>query len=108
MREPRIGCKVIEHTHAKERARDRIVFTRADLATEPLHCITPLTNGTVMLSGAKHLSLFATGIAPGFDQRFFASLRMTLLRALLRESKPAFITCPRNRPPFAKTVGNPS
>src|SRR5213080_3020716 len=36
----------------------------------------PLTNGAVMLSGAKHLSLFASGIAPGFDLRFFASLRM--------------------------------
>src|SRR5207249_9306737 len=60
------------------RPRDRIMFPRAELTANPLHCVRAhLTNGTVMLSGAKHLSLFASGIAPGFDPRFFASLRMT-------------------------------
>ena len=42
----------------------------------------PLTKGTVMLSEAKHLWLFACVIDPENDQRFFASLRMTSMRWL--------------------------
>jgi len=41
---------------------------------------TGLINGTVMLSGAKHLWL---SLGSRNDQRFFASLRMTLTRWLV-------------------------
>ena len=41
---------------------------------------TALGNSAVMLSEAKHLWLFRKTIGSKTDQRFFASLRMTLRR----------------------------
>jgi hypothetical protein len=64
---------------------EEISFQRCATIQLIIDCGTDLVNRAVLLSEAKHLGLFREGLAPTFDQRFFAPLRMTFATRLWME-----------------------
>src|SRR5215471_12178107 len=83
------------------------MFPPTELTTKPPHGIRVLfINGTVMLGEAKHLGPFTCAWLCRFDLRFLASLRMTFPRWRSWQREPAFVTRPRDRFSFSKTMWN--